>query len=335
MRMNLEPNFAGQKVLITGGCGFIGTFLASTLTEYGARVTVFDASLRSEHPAVTYIRGNVCDFESLSGAMRGQHHVFHLAAILGVERIVDIPLEVLRTNLEGTSNALQAAVNAGVRRFVFTSSSEVYGEPRRVPVSEADPTAPVSIYGVSKLAAEAYCRSYHQNHGLPCTILRLFNVYGPGQTERFVMPMFISRVLQQLPPVIYGSGEQSRCYTFVSDAVDGIVRAGASPRAVGEVYNIGNDEEVTIYDLARYVIGMAGNDLQPVFRPFGEGIRVERREILRRQPDIRKAQRDLGFSIKTRWQEGVREYFAWCMEELRRTAGGLEEKPRLPESRES
>ncbi|MFC1713338.1 NAD-dependent epimerase/dehydratase family protein, partial [Candidatus Poribacteria bacterium] len=167
---------------------------------------------------------------------------------------------------------------------------------------------------VSKLAGESYCAAFHKEHGLKSTIVRLFNIYGPGQTEKFVMPLFISRVMQKSPPIIYGNGSQCRSYTFITDAVDGILRAGAYDEAVGEIFNIGNDEEICINELAEYIINISGNNLKPIYKPFGNGIRVENREVLRRQPDVSKARDLLGFAAQVPWQEGVRQFREWYLE---------------------
>ncbi len=315
---DLSSFYEGKRVLVTGGCGFIGRYIVSKLLEFGADVTVFDCNSTKNpvkfDPRVNVIQEDVCSFEQLSRATRGKQYVFHLAAVLGVEKIADIPLQVLETNLGGTINALRAAVGNGVERFLFTSSSEIYGQPRKIPIAEDDFTTPISTYGVSKLAGESYCSAFHKEHGLRCTIVRLFNIYGPGQTEKFVVPKFISRVTRKSPPIIYGNGLQSRSFTFITDAVNGILLAGASEKAVGEVFNIGNDEEISISELAEFIIEISGNNLKPVYRPFGDGIRVESREVLRRQPDISKARNILGFGIQVPWQEGVRRFREWYLQ---------------------
>jgi UDP-glucose 4-epimerase len=288
------------------------------LLEYGSEVTVYDCNSAESpvrhDPRVNLVREDVRNYEKLDQATRGQDYVFHLAAALGVEKIVNIPLQVLEVNLGGTVNALRAAAENGVKRFLYTSSSEVYGQPRKVPIAEDDLTAPISTYGVSKLAGESYCAAFHKEHGLNYTTVRLFNIYGPWQTEKFVMPLFISRVMKKTPPIIYGNGQQSRSYTFITDAVNGILLAGASEDAIGEVFNIGNDEEISINELAEFIIEISGNNLKPIYKPFGNGIRVENREVLRRQPDISKARDLLGFAVHVSWQEGVRQFREWYLE---------------------
>ncbi len=315
---DLSSFYKEKKILVTGGCGFIGRYIVAKLLEFGSDVTVYDCNSAESpvrhDPRVSLIREDVRNFEELNRATRGQDYVFHLAAALGVEKIVDIPLQVLEVNLGGTVNALRAAAENGVKRFLYTSSSEVYGQPRKIPIAEDDLAAPISTYGVSKLAGESYCAAFAKEHGLENTIVRLFNIYGPGQTEKFVMPLFISRVMQKTPPIIYGNGLQSRAYTFIADAVNGILLAGESKDAIGEILNIGNDEEISINELAEFIIEISGNNLKPIYKPFGNGIRVENREVLRRQPDISKARQMLGFGVQVPWREGVKQFREWYLE---------------------
>ena len=303
--------FYGKRVLVTGGCGFIGSWIANRLAELGAEVTVFDCHIKPIHPKVKIIQGDVRKFEEVNRAVCEQEYVFHLAAILGVEKIQNIPLQVLDNNLGGTINVLKAAHENRVKRFIYTSSSEVYGNPKKVPISEEDPTAPISTYGIGKLAGEAYCNAYYREFGLEYTILRFFNVYGPGQTEKFVMPIFLSRVLRGLPPIVYGNGSQSRAYTYITDAVNGTLLAAASEEGAGAIFNIGNNEAITLTELAQYIIDISGNHLKPVFKNFGEGIRMEKREVIRREPDITKAQKTLGFALEVPWQKGVKQFAIW------------------------
>ena len=326
--IDLSAAYKDRRILVTGGTGFLGKHLVSRLAELGANVTAFDIQPSPPNSRIKFIQGDIRSPEDIFRATKGQELVFHLAGLLGVEKIVDIPLEVLDVNLGGTINALKAAVENGVERFVFTSSSEIYGQPRRIPISETDFAAPISTYGVSKLAAESYCSAYARHHGFKYTIVRLFNVYGPEQTEKFVMPIFISRITKGLPPIIYGHGSQSRSYTFITDAIEGILRAGASKSGENEVFNIGNDEEIRITELAEFIIGISGNNLKPTYRPFGDGVRVEKREILRRQPDISKAAMLLGFKPKVSWREGVRRFREWY---INSSAGlGQEETEETP-----
>lgn len=301
----------GQRVIVTGGGGFVGSHLTERLRDWGVHVTVFEPA-PPPNGDPHWHQGTVTDFDELSTAISGHDIVFHLAALVGVERISPVPLATLEVNLEGTRRTLEAARTAEVARFVFASSSEVYGEPRRLPIAENDPVSPLSVYGIAKLAAEAYSLAYFAEHGLAATVVRLFNVYGPRQAEEFVIPIFLRRVLAGEPPIIYGHGEQSRSYTYVDDAVAGLILAAVAASAPGQVYNIGNTDEVTVQELADTICALCGRaDLAPEFRQFGEGIRVEHREILRRQPDILKANIELQFRPRVGWREGVKRFHDW------------------------
>jgi nucleoside-diphosphate-sugar epimerase len=313
---NLRPFYEGKKVLITGGAGLIGSYTANALVEIGAEVIIYDLQ-KSNNPLITQIEGDILDYGQLKSAMEGVEYVFHFAALLGVERIEKTPYDVLRVNLEGTINALKAANECKVKRFLFSSSSEVYGEPEKIPISEEDKKAPLSIYGVSKLAAEAYCEAYFKQFGLPITIVRYFNVYGPGQKEYFVMPIFASRVAQGLPPIIYGHGEQVRCFTYVEDAVRGTLLAACAEKAVGEAFNIGQEEETTVKELAEFFIQISGLNCDPLYKPFNAMIRGEKREIFNRKPDILKARANLGYKPVVKWRTGAQKMYEYYLEKFK------------------
>ncbi|MFQ5454172.1 MAG: NAD-dependent epimerase/dehydratase family protein [Candidatus Zixiibacteriota bacterium] len=306
--------FKNRKVLVTGGNGFIGSYLVDRLKELGASVKIYDLTNRYNGD-VDFVFGDIRDYDRLYASMKNIDIVFHFAAILGVERIINIPDEVLEINLGGTRNAIRAAQEHNVEKFMFSSSSEIYGNPRTIPIREDADPAPISVYGISKLAGEAYCRTLAEKSDTKVIIFRFFNVYGPRQVEKFVMSNFISRVSQNLPPIIYGSGKQSRCYTFVSDAINGVLLASALSEKKIDIYNIGNDRETTVSELADLIIEFHGRKLLPEYRAFGEGVRVEKREIIRRKPSIEKAKSNLGFEIKTLVQEGIRRYFEWYYKE--------------------
>lgn len=304
--------FVGKSVLITGGCGFIASHLAAQLSQWGAEVRLFDCN-DDYGGELEFVSGDVRDDEALERATRGCDVVFHFAALLGVEKILNIPLDVLEVNLGGTINALKAAVRNDVERFVFSSSSEVYGQPRKVPVTEDTSPSPVSVYGVSKLAAEAYCNAYARTSGLKVTCLRFFNVYGPGQAEEFVIPRFVSRAAQGHPPVIYGTGEQTRAYTYVSDAANCVLLAASHRNGANEVFNVGSGETMTVAELSWLVIEISGNHLIPVHKAFGDGIRSAQREIYTRIPDTSKAERLLGFESRVSIRKGLTRCYEWYL----------------------
>jgi UDP-glucose 4-epimerase len=308
----LKNDVRGKRILVTGGGGFIGSYLSEWLVRLGAKVVVFDVNPPNDPlEGAIYFPGDVCSLDDLKRAMKDVEMVFHFAGLVGVEKILPIPYKVMEVNLRGTINAIDSARHHGIQRFVLASSSEVYGQPRDMPISEDCDAAPISFYGMSKLAAEAYCRAAAEEWGLSVTILRYFNVYGPRQQENFVIPIFIRRALQGKPPIIYGPGTQSRCYTYIDDAIYGTILASFLPQGVGQVFNIGSDQEVTILELAHFITEQVGNLLAPVHRAFGDGIRVESREVLQRRPDIRKARTLLGFDYKVSWREGVKQMIEW------------------------
>jgi UDP-glucose 4-epimerase len=278
----------------------------------GAEVRLFDL-LEDHESGFEFISGDVRDYEALERAARGCDIIFHFAALLGVEKILKIPLDVMEVNESGTVNALNAALKNDIERFIFSSSSEIYGEPRQIPVAEDTPPSPVSVYGISKLAAEAYCNAYAHTAGLKATCLRFFNVYGPGQAEQFVVSRFVSRVAGGQPPIIYGKGDQVRAYTYVADAVQGILMATAHKKGVNEAFNVGSGQRATVSDLAQLVIEVSGSDLTPIQKEFGDGIRSARREIYIRIPDTSKAKELLGFESCVSLREGVSQCYEWYL----------------------
>lgn len=306
-------HFSKKKVLVTGGLGFIAGHLVDRLTKWGAEVTLLDA--RSDYDGdLEYIHGDVRDYDLMSGAVKGKDVVFHFASILGVERIQRIPLDVMEVNLGGTVNALKACVQHGVGRVILTSSSEIYGEPRVIPTPEDTLPSPVSIYGVSKLAAEAYCQAYSQQHGLQYTAVRFFNVYGEGQAEEFVISKFLARVANDEPPIIFGTGEQVRTYTYVSDAIDCTLLAAGSDDGINEVFNIGGAETISLIELARLIGEISGKPMEPQFREFGDaGVREKGREVFARIPSVAKARKVLGYRSRVGLRQGLTRTYHWYL----------------------
>lgn len=286
-----------KKILITGGLGFIGSHFAKRLRECGAKVRVFDiAGQREEY-------GDVRNYGDVELAMNGVDYVYHLAAIVGVDEALQSPGEVMDVNLGGTINVLKAARQIGVERVIFTSSSEVYGD-RKEEMTEAAAIAPLSLYGVAKAASEAYCWSYWHDFGLETVCLRLFNVYGLKQRMSFAIPIFIDDVKHNRRPIILGDGLQTRCFTYIQDALNGLIYAATVREAQGEVFNIGSNEEVKILDLVMYIIKWSGKDIKPQFKP-----KLREYEIMHRKPSIEKAKAILGFVPTVSWKEGIKRVF--------------------------
>ncbi|MDP3883036.1 MAG: SDR family NAD(P)-dependent oxidoreductase [Candidatus Staskawiczbacteria bacterium] len=298
-------DFSGKRVLITGGAGFIGSHIAANLDKKGFRIRLFDLNFKNFDALSKKLEynlepqkviGSVLDTISLREAVRGCDYVVHAAAMLGVRNTENKKLECLDVNILGTINVLDACVKENVKRIVFTSSSEVYGEPIECPIRETNSTSPVSLYGVSKLAGEEYIKAYQAKHRLDYSIVRFFNVYGPGQVAEFVMPRFIKNVLNNEPPIVYGEGSQVRAFCFVEDAAEGVSRVLTEGNGKNQIFNIGNDEEsISMKDLAEKVIKISGKNLQPRFVAMQDSDREESREIQKRIPTIYQARQLLKY----------------------------------------
>lgn len=297
------------KVLVTGGSGFIGSRIAQNCLAAGLRVRVFDLAKSANQNISESLIGSILDPYEISVAARGCDYIVHTAAALGVERTESRRLECLYINIQGTINVLEAAVKERVSKVLFTSSSEVYGDGVG-PLDECAVLNPKSNYAITKLVGEEYLRAYHQTYGLDYTIVRLFNVYGPGQTENFVIPKFHQLILNGVPPVIYGDGNQVRAFCHVEDAARGIVLALLSKDAHSQIFNIGNPSEpVTVLELAEKMIELGGNSLRPKFVGFEESDRGAHREIYRRIPSIEKARRAFGYEPVIGLEQGLLETF--------------------------
>ena len=293
-----------MKIFVTGGSGFIATPLVEHLLEKGYKVKVLDLKEpKIKHKNLEFVKKSILD--KTTDDMKGCDAVFHFAALLGVENSDKRPLDTMRIDLEGSVNVFKSAMEANIKKMVFSSSSEVYGEPRELPIREDSTKGPVSTYGVSKLAAEMYAKAYNQEFGTDIRIVRFFNVYGPRQTANFVVPIFISLALQNNPIKIFGEGNQTRCFTYVEDVTDGVLKVFEKGRA-GEAYNIGNNQPTTILELAQIVKELTGSKSEIIKAGFGKETRLKEREIEYRIPDISKI-KTLGWVPKTSIREGVRK----------------------------
>jgi nucleoside-diphosphate-sugar epimerase len=309
------------KVLVTGGLGFLGSRLAEALTAAGHEVVALDNGFcdSGDRPAgVRAIEADVRDAAAVREASRGADAVVHLAAIQGTGNFYAIPDQVLDVNLRGTLTVAEACAVEGVRRLVFSSSSEVYGEPLAFPTPEdhplsvPDPRNPRYSYGASKIAGELVVVNAARVHGFEFTILRYHNVYGPAMGWDHVIPQFIRRLELGEEFTIQGDGQQTRSFCYVDDAVAATAAAVTSPSAANEILNVGNPEEVTIDELAALLGRVAGKPVEPRHVPFeGEGTR-------RRVPAVERARELLGFRPQVPLEEGLRETHRWYAEQLAR-----------------
>jgi UDP-glucose 4-epimerase len=299
-----------SKVLVTGGCGFIGSAMVKLLLKKNFEVRAFDISFQiDDNPPpedAEIYKGSILDINDLTNAMDGCDYVVHLAAALGVNRTEKERLSTLAINIQGTVNVLEACVKDNIKKIVFSSSSEVYGQQSKLPIKENNPLNPKSIYAITKLAGEEYLKAFHQRYGLNYSIVRFFNVYGPLQVAEFVMPRFINAVMHNKPPIIYGKGDQTRAFCYVDDAVKGTFLTLQNSNANSEIFNIGNDTElISMNDLALKIIEISQKRLMPEYIPINESDRTEEREINSRFPDISKAKKVMDYKPSISLSKGI------------------------------
>ena len=317
--------YKNLKVAVTGGAGFIGSHLVEKLLALGAEVTVIDNLLHGnklehlkQHDNPFIYQGDIRDTGVLLEALRGKELVFHLAAVVGVEETQDTPCEVLDVEILGTINVLKLAVDAGIRRVVFASSSEVYGDSLK-PMKEEAPVSPKSTYAVAKLVGEHYCQAYRQKYDLDYTCLRYFNVYGPRQDERFVISRFVNRGASREPILIYGDGEQTRDFTYIDDAVDMTLLSGIKPEARCQVINVGTGVATTINGLADLITQiMDSKSPTELIHVDYDSKRPRGIEVFSRIADNGKARQLLHYEPRTPLALGIRKYIDWNLERERR-----------------
>jgi len=302
--------------LVTGGAGFIGSNLVETLLAQGERVRVLDnfATGRRENlePFVgkfELTEGDLRDFDQVREAVDGVDYVLHQGALGSVARSVDDPVTSNAVNVDGTINLLIASRDAGVKRVVYAASSSAYGDTPTLPKREDMAPQPKSPYAVSKLAGEHYCRAFYSVYGLETVALRYFNVFGPRQNPlvRYaaVIPLFLSALLADEPPVLEGDGQQTRDFTFIGDCVRANLLACTAPKAPGETINIAGGQERGIISVLRLAQEITGKPIEPVQNPSRPG------DVRRSLADITKARQLLGWEPQVPFEEGLRRTAEW------------------------
>lgn len=313
-----------MKVLITGGAGFLGSHLAEAFLARGDEVTALDpaSELKVRHlrgePRFRLIRESILNRDILEGLSAWADLIYHLAAVVGVEHYVGDPYQVLTVNINGTQEVLAAAFRHG-RKVVFASTSEVYGRSEQVPFDEDGDRVLGSTridrwcYSTSKAAAEHLCFAFGRM-GLPVVVVRYFNVYGP-RLDRMdrgrVITMFMGQLLRGEPLTVIGDGTQTRCFTYVDDAVRATVQAGLRPQAVGEAINIGSDDEVSIRDLAAAMIRISGSSSTIAFVPKEAVYDRGYEDIPRRVPVVRRMHELLGVRAEIPLEDGLARTIEW------------------------
>ena len=317
--MSSTENLAGQRIVVTGGAGFVGSNVVRRLLDERARVVVLDdfytgddTNLPSDAPNLAVVRGSVTDFELVRDVLKGASLVFHLAArniIVSTRN----PREDYEVNIGGTLNVLLAARETGVPRVVYSSSTSVYGNPRYLPINEDDATNMLSPYAVSKFAGENYCKAFYESYELSSAVVRYSNVYGTAQRPDNpycgVVAKFFESTMSGQPPRIHGDGEQTRDFTYIDDVVEATLLAGIRAKADGQVYNVGTGREVTVNQLARLIIEITGAAVEPEY--------VDRRDIdniRRRVLNIEKIRRELRWIPTFTIEQGLRRTYEWLKE---------------------
>jgi len=321
-------NWAGRRVLVTGAAGFIGSHVVEVLVALGARVTAFVrytsrasvgflSSLTSD---VRIVAGDLTEYESVYRAMKEQECVFHLGALIGVPYSFVHPREVVHVNTLGSLNVLTAARETGPRRVVLTSTSEVYGTAQYIPIDEEHPLQAQSPYAASKIAADKLAEAFHHSYGLPVSIARPFNTFGPRQSLRAVIPTIIAQILQG-GPVSLGATSPTRDFTFVKDTVGGLIRIAETDGCIGEVVNIGTGGEISIGDLAKKIAVLIDGNIEIVSDE--QRLRPGSSEVRRLCCNNAKAHRLLGWGPQYSLDEGLKQTVAWFQE-----SGNLDESGR-------
>lgn len=310
-----------SRVVVTGGCGFIGSHLVEQLISRGDEVTIFDGSPPPEYQVLarehaTFLRGDILDPMALADAIvPGVDLVFHLAAVVGVDQYLARPLDVIDTNFTGTRNVLDRSCQVGAK-VVVASTSEVFGKNPAVPWSEEDDrvlgatSADRWAYSSSKALTEHLTFAFARQHGLEAVIVRYFNAYGPRQRPGFVVSRSVHRALNKRPMMIYDDGRQTRCFTYIDDAIQGTLLAAASPDAVGEAFNIGSMTETTIRDAIQLIAELTGAATKLV--DTSEKLGQSYEDLTRRIPDNTKARNLLGWTPDTSLRDGLNKTVEWA-----------------------
>lgn len=305
--------------LVTGGAGFIGSNIVDALLKMGETVRVIDdfstgreENIRSFVEKVTLIRGDIRDVGTVDEAVAGVDYVVHQAALASVPRSIDNPTASNQVNVQGTLNLLEAARRHGVKRFVYASSSSVYGDSEELPKVETMPTNPKSPYAVTKLAGEWYCRVFSEIFGLPTVSLRYFNVFGPRQDPNSqysaVIPIFVKHLIGGTAATIFGDGEQSRDFTFVDNVVSANILGCQANLGGARVYNVACGDRYTLNHLYARLKKLIGSGVEPNYGPPRTG------DVKHSMAAVGRAEKELGYKTIVDFEEGLDRTVRWYKE---------------------
>lgn len=319
-------NLKGKKVLVTGSEGFIGSHLTEKLVKLGAEVTAlvqynsfnnwgwidtFDKEIMSSLNVVT---GDIREYDGMKRLIKGQDVVFHLAALIAIPYSYLSPMAYVRTNVEGTTNVLEACRDYEIEKIVHTSTSETYGTALYVPIDEKHPMQGQSPYSASKIGADKIAESFYRSFNTPVATLRPFNTYGPRQSARAVIPTIISQILSGKKEIKLGSLSPTRDFNFVKDTADAFIRVAECDNTIGEVINAGSNYEITIGDTVKKIIDIIGQDVKITCDE--ERIRPEKSEVNRLWADNAKIKQLTGWEPKYTIDEGLAETIEWIKKNL-------------------
>lgn len=315
-------SWEGKRVLITGAGGFIGSHLAEQLVKLGANVKglvhynalgtlgwLGTSLLRQE---IEVILGDISDYDSVHQAMQKTEIVFHLAALIGIPYSYHAPRSYVRTNIEGTLNVLQAGRALETERIVHTSTSEVYGTAQYVPIDEKHPQQGQSPYSASKIGADKLAEAFHLSFGLPITTVRPFNTFGPRQSTRAVIPTIISQCLNKNEKIQLGALTPTRDLNYVSDTVNGFIKAASAPQAIGKVINVGSGKEISIGKLAQLIADLMSSSIY--IETDKQRLRPENSEVERLLANNTVARNLLGWEPTVSLEEGLNLTISWIKE---------------------
>jgi len=305
-----------MRYLVTGGAGFIGSNTVDELVRRGHSVVVLDdcssgkednlAEIRNK---ITFIKGSITDIEVVRKAMHEAEYVLHLAARTSVPRSVKDPIETNKINIDGTLNVLVAAKELKVKRVVFAASSSAYGETPTLPKIESMQPQPISPYGVTKYVGELYAQTFGRCYGLENVALRYFNIFGPRQDPSSpysgVLAKFCTAFLDEIQPVVFGDGEQTRDFTFVENAVQANLLACEAPNVSGKVFNVGTGGRTSLNEVLHTLEKISGKTLEVKYEPARDG------DIRDSQADISQAKEFLGYEPQVGFEEGLTRTFEW------------------------